>query len=324
MSEAGNREAPLISVVIPTYNRAELIGEAVGSALKQEGVFALEILVVDDGSTDETAQILKERADPRMRVIRMEHRGACAARNTGIREAKGEYIAFLDSDDLWHPDKLAAQLKQIRETDADAVACAMNRKVEETGEESISPDQTTQDGPVDYHSLLKRNLISTQTLFGKTECFREVLFDERFPRMQDWDFVIRLAKKYRVWYYRNVLVDARVQADSISRKPELAEKALKMLLWKNREDYFASEEMLNGMLDEIAIYSLEAKDKALLEERDRLAGELTAVGAEAEHYRNRWRMVTHPLYGLKRAIGKLTGKTKGSGTDRNRQEKDRT
>ena len=154
----------LISVVIPTYNREATIERAVRSALDQTGDFRLEVLVVDDGSTDGTRQRVEAVGDERVRFIAADHRGACAARNRGIREAKGPYVAFLDSDDTWRPGKLAAQTRLLAEREADAVACAFMHH--EGEKEFVIPAATVGEGWVSYRSLLGENIISTQTLLG--------------------------------------------------------------------------------------------------------------------------------------------------------------
>lgn len=102
----------LVSVVIPTYNRARLVGRAIESACRQT-YEPIEIVVVDDGSTDGTADVVT-RFDPRMRYYRQENGGVATARNLGLRHARGEFIAFLDSDDQWHPWKIAAQIAVLR------------------------------------------------------------------------------------------------------------------------------------------------------------------------------------------------------------------
>ena len=113
---------PLLSVVIPTWNRAHLVCEAVESALSQR-TGQVEVIVVDDGSTDDTANILTRRFGSRIHLLRLPNRrGVGAARNAGIRIANGELLAFLDSDDLWLPGKLDAELSVFeRFPDADAV-----------------------------------------------------------------------------------------------------------------------------------------------------------------------------------------------------------
>lgn len=304
---SGQTNGDLISVVIPTYNREALILRAVNSALSQRGV-TVEVIVVDDGSTDGTEAVLQARNDARIRYVRIDHRGACAARNRGIREARGRWIAFLDSDDVWHDDKLETQLRQLRESGADVVACAMQHIETDTGASFVVPDRTTPSGILRPEMLLLRNLVSTQTLMGRSESIRSVQFDESFPRMQDWDYVLRLTKACRVLYDQNVLVDAYVQSDSISKKPELGKKALRMMLWKYREDYFASEETLNGMLDEIARYTIEAEAQELSRLRsewDGLQAELQRVTGEREYYKKRLEAIKNPLKGIGYAVKRL-------------------
>lgn len=111
---------PLISVIVPTYNRADYIAEAVESALAQTYA-PLELIVVDDGSTDNTPVVLATYVD-RLAYIRQENRGIGAARNAGVARSAGEFVAFLDDDDRWLPDKLRLQMEAFREApDLDAV-----------------------------------------------------------------------------------------------------------------------------------------------------------------------------------------------------------
>ncbi len=105
----------LVSVVVPTYNRADCLARAVDSALNQTGA-SVEVLVVDDGSVDATADLMAQRygADARVRYFRQPNRGVAAARNAALREARGDFVAFLDSDDVWKPWKLALELAALR------------------------------------------------------------------------------------------------------------------------------------------------------------------------------------------------------------------
>jgi len=101
--------APAISVVVPAHNAADTVGETIESALRQT-MGDLEVIVVDDGSSDDTGARVEAIADPRLRLVRQENGGAAAARNAGIRQARGEWVAFLDADDVWLPHKLEVQL----------------------------------------------------------------------------------------------------------------------------------------------------------------------------------------------------------------------
>ncbi len=113
MTVDGGRSTPVkVSVVIPTYNRARVVGAAIDSALAQTHD-RLEIIVVDDGSTDDTAERVGRRRDPRLRYVRREHAGVSSARNTGIAAATGDLVSFLDSDDLWKPEKIETEVAAL-------------------------------------------------------------------------------------------------------------------------------------------------------------------------------------------------------------------
>jgi glycosyltransferase involved in cell wall biosynthesis len=105
-------KSPLISVIVPAYNTSRTIAETLDSVLAQT-FEDYEVVVVDDGSPDDVAELVA-RSYPQVRLVRQENRGLAGARNTGIKEAKGEYVAFLDSDDVWLPRKLELQVEQIK------------------------------------------------------------------------------------------------------------------------------------------------------------------------------------------------------------------
>ena len=106
---------PLVSVVIPTFNRGNFVRWAIQSALSQTHS-AVEVIIVDDGSTDETEEVIQTIKDPRVRYFRTDNQGNYCARNIGLEKAKGEFIAFLDSDDQFLPEKIAKQLEQFKKT----------------------------------------------------------------------------------------------------------------------------------------------------------------------------------------------------------------
>jgi len=220
----------MISVILPTYNRANLLPRAVQSVLSQTEK-DIELIVVDDASTDDTAQVMAALADPRVRYLRQsENKGACAARNAGVKAARGEYIAFQDSDDAWHLDKLEKQLAFLKSTGADMVFCAFRRfEGEDAREYRIVPDPAQTGEKVRYEQLLEENLISTQTILGKRECFVKYPFDETFPRMQDWELVLRLSQMIDIRFQPLPLADVYLQKDSISRKPQAGMKAYRKL-----------------------------------------------------------------------------------------------
>lgn len=239
----------MISVIIPTYNRAGLLRRAMESVLCQAP--ELELIVVDDGSTDATPALLAEMcaADPRIRSERFpERRGACAARNRGIELARGEYVAFHDSDDIWHEGKLALQLQQLTASGADVVFCAFRRQSPEGVITATFPHPETKPGRIGYEQLLFENLMATPTVLGKAECFRACPFDESFPRLQDWELALRLVQRYHLAYFDDVLLTVCEQPDSISKNPEHAVAALRKLYAMHREAINRSERNTTQML----------------------------------------------------------------------------
>lgn len=234
---------PLISVILPTHNRRELLLRAIDSVLRQTHR-ELELIVVDDASTDGTQSAVLEIADERLRYVRLpENAGACAARNRGLDMARGEYIAFQDSDDVFQEDKLEKQLACLEESGADVTACAMNRIRWDGVQEAFPPNAENRE--LSFRELLLENLCSTQCILGRAEVFREVRFDEGLPRLQDWDLMLRIARRYRVMLDARPLVEVYLQPDSISQKPRLLLTALKRLYGRYHAD-IAGAMLVNG------------------------------------------------------------------------------
>lgn len=204
----------LISVVIPCYNRRDKLPACLLSVLGQ--TYAnIEVIVVDDASTDGTEALFTALPDPRIKYFRYEqNRGACYARNYGAERAKGELLAFQDSDDTWHPEKLEKQRRLLEESGADLCFCGMNR---------IAHDGSSYYFPVhDFHGdkaleeFLAENRAGTQTMLMKKSVWEALRFDESFRRYQDWDFAIRAAASFRLCYLPEALADSEVGGDSIS------------------------------------------------------------------------------------------------------------
>lgn len=178
---------PRVSVVIPTFNRCEAAQRAVDSALNQ-GEKDIEVILVDDGSSDDSAKAFANPA-PRVRYLRKPNGGASSARNVGLRRARGEWIALLDSDDEWLPGKLQTQLK----LNGSVIAC---RHVH------VNVDGSRENKPVNLPSravfadLYWKLSLKTSTLVFKRALLDRVgLFNERFPISNDWDFFLRIARE---------------------------------------------------------------------------------------------------------------------------------
>lgn len=238
----------MISVIIPTYNRAHLIRRAVQSVLNQSFT-DLEVIVVDDASTDDTQQVVESIPDGRVRYFRLpKNMGACAARNHGVAHALGQYIAFQDSDDEWLPNKLECQMKHLTESHANLVFCAFNRYDADGHFLCTTPPASVTPGPITYEQLLFESLASTQTILAEKACFENVPFTPDFPRLQDWELMLRMVQKYRVVYHNDILVHLYEQPDSISAHPEKALKALKILCSMHRSTIEQSEQLTIRML----------------------------------------------------------------------------
>jgi glycosyltransferase involved in cell wall biosynthesis len=209
-----NGSAPEVTVVIPTRNRSRMVREhALASALAQEDV-SLEVVVVDDASTDDTVAALAAMPDERVRVVRHEQsRGASAARNTGIAAARGTWVALLDDDDLWSPRKLRTQLDAAARATAGWAygrSVAVDDRLDPTGfEEPPPPERLAQ-------LLLHRNVMPAgdSNVLIRTDLIRRVGgFDERLSSFEDWDLWIRLAQESRAAACTEVVV-ARVAHDA--------------------------------------------------------------------------------------------------------------
>jgi glycosyltransferase involved in cell wall biosynthesis len=208
--------APDVTVVIPTRDRWPLLSRtALRSALGQRHV-EHEVVVVDDGSVDGTAERLHEVADPRLRVVRHDRPlGVSRARNAGIAAARGEWVAFLDDDDLWAPDKLRIQLDVARESGSDFVYAGAVWVDDQLrflyGHEP--PDPLTL-----AHAVLRWNVVwgGCSNVVARSEVVREVGgFDEELIQLGDWDLWIRLALAARAARVEDVLVGVVVHGQSM-------------------------------------------------------------------------------------------------------------
>lgn len=199
--------APKVSVVIPTYNRSRLLVRAVDSVLQQT-YQDFEILIVDDHSTDDTKERVAELSDGR--IIYVHHdgpRGGSAARNTGIKNASGEYIAFLDSDDEWYPVKMEKQSHLFADPSIDISYTGFQRVDQVSGKayETVLPRCG---GNVAHRLWLDNCVGTTSTVMMRKKCLLDVGgFDESLPQSQDWDLWIRLADKYRFAHVDEVLLN---------------------------------------------------------------------------------------------------------------------
>lgn len=204
----------LVSVIIPTYNRENTIKACLESVLQQTYT-NIEVIVVDDCSQDNTCDVVKEIKDSRLHYYKLDkNRRACYARNYGFEHSNGEYIAFQDSDDIWHKDKIQKQINYLENKKYDFVFCGMNRITDEGT--FYFPVQRVDVNHDFFYQELLLNSISTQTMFMKRCVIDQVRFDVNFKRFQDWDFAIRVAEKFSIGYLEEALVDSFIQNNSVT------------------------------------------------------------------------------------------------------------
>ncbi len=206
-------KAPLVSVIVPTYNRRAFVVEAVRSILEQS-VADLEAIVVDDGSTDGTEEAVSALCDPRVRYVFAGHAGIAATRNRGLGEARGRVFAFLDSDDLWVPDKLERQLPLLEA--GNGFVYGRYR--------SVQNGETLRSKPVGGPSgrillpLMKRIFVQMSTAVVGREAAEAVgPFDESLQYADEYDWFLRLAASFPAGFVDEDLVMYRIHGENESR-----------------------------------------------------------------------------------------------------------
>jgi|KBSSwiStaDraftv2_1062776.scaffolds.fasta_scaffold255697_2 hypothetical protein len=241
-----------VSVVIPTYNRAHSVVDAIASVLGQRHE-ELELIVVDDGSTDDTAARVAAVSDRRLRYVRGRHRGVSAARNLGVRRATGELLAFLDSDDLWQRDKLTHEVRMLaRHPNVDVVFSDLEKRhgdrvfpsfMRETAVfsrrlgEAAYPDGLVLEPREIQLCLLEEVPIKPSALLLRREAFDRVGgFDEAWTSSEDWEFLIRLARDHRFAYVDRALAVLFISPDSLHITDQSrGDEAMIRLLSRERE-----------------------------------------------------------------------------------------
>jgi glycosyltransferase involved in cell wall biosynthesis len=222
-----------VSVIIPAYNYARYVSEAIDSVLAQTYP-PLEVIVVDDGSTDDTPNVLAAYGD-RIRAIRQVNQGVAAARNTGIAAARGEYVAFIDSDDTWEPRKLELQMARFdAEPDLGLVHCG-GEAFDDQGK-SLGVVLDGREGWVGIEMLqLDHEVIQLpgSSVVVPRRVAEEVGgFDVRLPPSEDWDFCYRVATRYRVGYVRQPLFRYRLHGGGIHLNIRKMEGSMMLALEK--------------------------------------------------------------------------------------------
>lgn len=215
-----------ISVVIPACNSEAFIAKAVDSVLGQE-LLPDEILIIDDGSTDATPEVIQRmitaRGDkkPRIKYIRQANQGPAVARNTGITAAAGDYIAFLDSDDTWLPARLKKQMAILQARPEAGLVCSGRFRVEETTGRKTIDCKGSKLSDDSYRDLWTQgNYVVTSTVLARKQCFQEVGgFDEdrRVLGCEDAEMWLRIAERFAVAYVNEPLVEYLVRTSGLNR-----------------------------------------------------------------------------------------------------------
>lgn len=232
----------MISVVIPTYNKEKSITRTVESILEQDYT-DFEIIIVDDCSSDDTVRIIENTFKKRIRLIQSKKNfGANTARNKGVLEARGDYIAFMDSDDVWDKSKLSHCMKYIQETDADVIFHGY-RRIFPNGKEETLPHYDLNMENNKLRAILWENCVATPTIFGKSEIFKRIPFDEEMPKFQDWELAIRLIGNCDLRFLNETLLTAYVEDNGLTMNMGNAITALERIMKKN-ERFFTSDDEL--------------------------------------------------------------------------------
>jgi glycosyltransferase involved in cell wall biosynthesis len=216
---------PKVSVIIPTYNRANYISECIESVLIQTfGDY--EIIVVDDGSDDNTREVLETYAK-KINYFYQENSGPSCSRNKGILKAKGDFIAFLDSDDLWKPEKLEKSIPIIE--GYEGVGIVFTNVVFQDFEGNIARvteyDCLAQDEI--KNQMMERTLIVTSSAIIRKSVVKDVgLFDESLTYGEDWDMFYRIVRKYQARIVKDKLTIYRSSKDSMLANKEKREKLI--------------------------------------------------------------------------------------------------
>ncbi len=217
---------PTISIIIPVYNGKTTILETIAS-VQQQTFSDIEIIVINDGSTDSTLELLKSIQDERLKIFSYENGGLPVARNRGISHATGEFIAFLDADDMWTPDKLELQLAALQQHPEAGVAYSWTYFKYDEEEYSYADESSFFEGDV-YADLLVRNFLhnGSNPLIRRQAIESVGFFDPTLKSCEDWEFYLRLAVNWDFVLVRKAQIIYRQSSSSMTSKVEVMEKSL--------------------------------------------------------------------------------------------------
>jgi len=240
-----------ISVIIPTFNRGNIISNSIKSVLNQT-YQNFEIIVVDDGSTDNTKEEINKIRNNKIRYLKLKkNTGGSNARNIGIKYSHGQYISFQDSDDIFYPDKLEKQIKNIINENSDLDFCKIKVIINSTYNyfiPNVSQENSIFRGNIFDELLTGGNFISTQAILVRKKFIEKYLFDPNMPRLQDYDMILRMIPKVNISYTKDVLVDLHIQNDSLTSSPTKLKEAIYKLLKKKYNFNLSQKESFRNYL----------------------------------------------------------------------------
>ncbi len=234
-----------VSIIVPAYNRGYIIRDVLQSILNQTYT-EFELLVVDDASADQTKEVVCAIADDRIVYHRLEQNGGpSAARNYGIRKARYDYIAFGDSDDFWHPDKLCRQMEVLTGSGEDTGFCYHKIRYQ-MGENqyAILPSENIpaekKSGDI-FAQLLEDNMVDCPSLLVWRQCLMEAGgFDTDLKALEDYDLALRMAKRYQAAFIDAVLLESSFSVTGVSGNPVNYLLASCRLVYKYKKEYLAT------------------------------------------------------------------------------------
>jgi glycosyltransferase involved in cell wall biosynthesis len=211
---------PAISVIIPTCNRSRLVKEAIDSVLRQT-FNDFEVIVVDDGSTDDTRLVIEDISDPRVRYYYRENGGQSIARNMGLAKATGRYVAFLDADDLWPPHYLETVVTRLAvNKEYGAAYTRVIRLLPDGTKKELSTLERCRSGWITKYFFDGAPCLMPSAILFRRSVWNDIFWDEALKRGTDYDVFLRISTKTRFLFMPDVSIIKRDMPDSISNRPD--------------------------------------------------------------------------------------------------------
>ncbi len=254
----------MISVIMPVYNRKDTVVRAIDSVLSQS-FEDMEVIIVDDCSEDDIQSIVDGYKNPGITYIRLPERsGACRARNTGIKHAKGDYLAFMDSDDFWYKEKLYEQTKCMDQFNGDICICKIKRFNYPSEYKKVIPELV--EGVIEKKELQQKSITDTIMVLARKEVFSEILFDENLFMWQDYDWMVRASDKFTVVFCDKILAESYyIGKDSITQFDWAKILEINLILYRkykidNERYRYAIIKLLNGIIVSSVIMGIDCRE----------------------------------------------------------------